>query len=1511
MAHNFRNCFEKTYKVINDNNEAKIHHDMNGSTSKPIHVQRVERAVQLENFLREVNNQLDENSNSDDSIDISNNIDSLLKDSESHSTKDYYNLKNISQRRAWLAEVLQENPDSTREDAQYKHITKLHAFQKQIRNHKDVDFKRYIYYGSGLLSEIDRYPDIEKSLPVKLMKKRHMKEETSKSPLYPPEILEDISDEPMGLSLDNVMDFQNLDEDSNVNSDFSQPLSQTSQQVNTSHSSSKKRMKKFKDEESRKKWEDMMKIKRKKIFTNMAKKEIGKQHRSKINKHKEMLIQCRRVAQQCLKYGRQKALQSARTVKEQQWRMKRLSRENIAYWKRSRRFDREVKKRLEKEAEEQRKIDHELVEAKRQQRKLNFLITQTELYAHFMSRKLGKASPEEQLRILSQLDEERNPRLLNIDDYDSELMKEKAKRNAQEAFQNEKARTKHFDLEAKSSVDVNSIDGEQPQPSIFQGKLKGYQLRGMNWLANLYAQGISGILADEMGLGKTVQSIAFLCHIAERYSVWGPFLIISPASTLHNWQQEIAKFVPNFKVVPYWGNPNERKILRQFWDQKDIYTKDASFHIVITSYQIVITDIKYFNRIKWQYMILDEAQAIKSTSSMRWKTLLGFSCRNRLLLSGTPIQNSMAELWALLHFIMPTLFDSHEEFNEWFSKDIESHAENKTGIDEKHLSRLHMILKPFMLRRIKKDVENELSDKIEVMVYCPLTTRQQLLYMALKQKIKIEDLLHYSVGGGDSHTVDKNFTSNLMNLVMQFRKVCNHPELFERRDAKSPIHLAPCVFRIPYLIFDFNVRAELTLKLQKYFLFTAEYIAEAVRTNFNETIFSIYKALNLSFYEFYMILQGDIKTRWTHYFRTENEDEILFHRKFWNDDLRAPSMRLSYEFNLNDSSIRSSSVLPELIFTRKNFGSRVFYTHTDQYYYPMPETVEHRNIRCKNALNNEEDTIIDVVTDESPLIEEVSEVGETINYRETPQIQKCALTVLPPFLFCTMPKVTTTFPTLYCYSRRVAWLNQRHSNDFSYNSLNYYWSQATGNKFNCKSAETLYPQPTNAIDILRPLKGWSCIAIPDKETLVTDSGKLSVLDGLLKKLKEEGHRVLIYSQMTKMIDLLEEYMWHRHHKYMRLDGSSKISERRDMVADFQARTDIFVFLLSTRAGGLGINLTAADTVIFYDSDWNPTVDQQAMDRAHRLGQTKQVTVYRLICKGSIEERILQRAREKSEIQKLVISGGNFKPDTLKPKEVVSLLLDDAELIHRSEKLRADINRTSNDEKDPEKKRKHMLAFKTIPAIPEKKGKSDSQETYIEDWSSTFDSGPSSPHSVNSPDVLTDDMAESGYGEEDSPITNKYTVYNVYGSTVKPRIPGRGGSRRGRPRGSRRMSSLGRTSNSVSSTNTNGENDYSPNSQSSLNSPISNNFLNVPLGVSGGSVQSSNPAIRRGPGRPRLKPSGPPNTGTRGTYRPRKPARPLPVPLPSDGSNVNSSTSGSSATPSYSTYLYDIPDQADS
>lgn len=222
--------------------------------------------------------------------------------------------------------------------------------------------------------------------------------------------------------------------------------------------------------------------------------------------------------------------------------------------------------------------------------------------------------------------------------------------------------------------------------------------------------------------------------------------------------------------------------MRQFWNRKQLYGKDAPFHIVITSYQLVLTDVTYFQRVKWQYMILDEAQAIKSSSSARWKQLLAFHCRNRLLLTGTPIQNSMQELWALLHFIMPTLFDSHEEFSEWFSKDIESHAENKGSLNQHQLRRLHMILKPFMLRRIKRNVQHELGEKIEVEVFCELTARQKALYRGLKEKISISELLEKATSLGDLENLD-----SLMNLVMQFRKVCNHPGLFERADVMAPM----------------------------------------------------------------------------------------------------------------------------------------------------------------------------------------------------------------------------------------------------------------------------------------------------------------------------------------------------------------------------------------------------------------------------------------------------------------------------------------------------------------------------------------------------------------------------------------------------------------------------------------------------------------------------------------------------------------------------------------------------
>lgn len=898
-----------------------------------------------------------------------------------------------------------------------------------------------------------------------------------------------------------------------------------------------------------------------------------------------------------------------------------------------------------------------------------------------------------------------------------------------------------------------------------------------------------------MGLGKTVQSIAFLCHVAENYGVWGPFLIISPASTLHNWQQEMQRFAPSFKVVPYWGSPNQRKILRQFWDQKDLHTKDASFHVVITSYQLVVSDYKYFNRIKWQYMVLDEAQAIKSTSSVRWKLLLGFNCRNRLLLSGTPIQNSMAELWALLHFIMPTLFDSHDEFNEWFSKDIESHAENKTGIDEKQISRLHMILKPFMLRRIKKDVENELSDKIEIMTYCPLTTRQKFLYMALKKKIRIEDLLK-ATGQSDGHTTDKNFTSNLMNLVMQFRKVCNHPELFERRDIRSPFSLHKLEYNLPRLVYNElmiykMIPSKKHLLYNMFSIFKAENIHQRLLPEEPETD-------GLSFLRFVDLSPGDVEKLTLHgllvfllnVIESEKQHRLLNHREeYWKDHSnRFLLLQPTACQKLNKAFMTENSVLRNFIFTSYNARESSVYTYQNQIMCSMQETTDHRIIRSRHPPTNEllkaplkSPTRGFKSPMKSPTIYEADkeideQSGNLKLIPEFPHIPRksrkliCEPTDMPRFLYNLPPKIQSSAKRLYVESREAAWEAKR----FDHCDCREGWELVDG-----------------AVDRMHPPTGWSTVTIPDKQALVSDAGKLFVLDLLLTRLKTEGHRVLIYSQMTKMIDLLEEYMWHRKHRYMRLDGSSKISARRDMVADFQAREDIFCFLLSTRAGGLGINLTAADTVIFYDSDWNPTVDQQAMDRAHRLGQTKQVTVYRLICKGTIEERILQRAREKSEIQRMVISGGNFKPDTLKPKEVVNLLLDDEEIETKYRQKKGEEKKPSEEPmwERPEKET-IVRKRKNFPLAKETKKQKLDLLLDAEDLAFLESGAPSPSISEQSHGSKLASGSVGINNEDDSSnegllVDMENTIGSIYGDLKPPRKRNaqRAGNRRpGRPRG---------------------------------------------------------------------------------------------------------------------------------
>ncbi|KAG0343236.1 putative DNA helicase ino80 [Podila horticola] len=954
---------------------------------------------------------------------------------------------------------------------------------------------------------------------------------------------------------------------------------------------------------------------------------------------------CKLIAQMCRRYSRKAATRSVKLNKDLQTRAKRATREMLTFWKRNEREELLLRKKAEKEAIEKLRIEEEMREARRQARKLNFLITQTELYSHFIGKKIGTEAAEadddaapvrmrpagnpSESSIAQDPDHQPIQGELDFEDASDETLEAQAKWGAQQALLAAQARTKAFDDAAKddhenvvighpkalqpslsnAQADLDEMNFQNPssmptiaeieQPNMLMCQLKGYQIKGLNWLANLYEQGINGILADEMGLGKTVQSISLMAHLAETHNIWGPFLVIAPASTLHNWQQEFTKFTPGLRALPYWGDPNDRTTLRKVWCRKQIYNKDSPFHVLITSYQLVVSDEKYFQRVKWQYMVLDEAQAIKSSSSNRWKTLLGFNCRNRLLLTGTPIQNSMQELWALLHFIMPSLFDSHEEFSEWFSKDIESHAENKGTLNEHQLKRLHMILKPFMLRRIKKNVQNELGDKIELELSCELTARQRALYRGLKAKISIAELLEKASSLEDTDSVD-----SLMNLVMQFRKVCNHPELFERADVVSP--LAMCEFsQTPsiaregddlYLAYTTKSQIQYSIPKRLYreggiLRVPSEGSRVGTDTKFLDNLLNIWHPSYIS--------------------ESMSKEDGAFSFLRFSDLSPSQASRIfrgnrleRFALDLETRGRRLARGMVEYGEDCQSLGEDTFAR------FLIHELSDPLSLRNQGSL---------AYTQALCHILPSSALGEYLPMMEPAYRPK---TVAPPIeAICSDRSFLDGQQEVY-FDSRIRQLLMGVS-EFKTEAGSEQDVAPMMDLWHVNDGQGLLGEPSLSS------KGYSSIQVPQMKQLVMDSGKLAILDKLLVELKAGGHRVLLYFQMTKMIDLMEEYLTYRQYKYLRLDGSSKISDRRDMVTDWQTRPEIFIFLLSTRAGGLGINLTAADTVIFYDSDWNPTVDQQAMDRAHRLGQTRQVTV---------------------RVQ------ADFKP-----REIVSLLLDDDEL----------------------------------------------------------------------------------------------------------------------------------------------------------------------------------------------------------------------------------------------------------
>jgi SNF2 family DNA or RNA helicase len=272
-----------------------------------------------------------------------------------------------------------------------------------------------------------------------------------------------------------------------------------------------------------------------------------------------------------------------------------------------------------------------------------------------------------------------------------------------------------------------------------------------------------------MGLGKTIQTISLLAYLAVYKGIWGPHLIIAPTSCIVNWEVEFKKFCPGFKVLTYFGSSKNRKLLRQGW------SKLNSFHICITSYQLVVQDANAFRRKKWYYLILDEAHSIKNFKSKRWQTLMNFDSIRRLLLTGTPLQNNLMELWSLMHFLMPHVFNSRKEFAYWFSNPLESALDGVKAVNNDIVGKLHSIIRPFILRRLKCDVAQQLPKKYEHTLYCKLTKRQKLLY---------EEFLSAASNKPKS---DKSYLA-MMNLLMQLRKVCDHPDLIEPRMIATPFN---------------------------------------------------------------------------------------------------------------------------------------------------------------------------------------------------------------------------------------------------------------------------------------------------------------------------------------------------------------------------------------------------------------------------------------------------------------------------------------------------------------------------------------------------------------------------------------------------------------------------------------------------------------------------------------------------------------------------------------------------
>ncbi|KAG9845989.1 hypothetical protein KCU68_g6542, partial [Aureobasidium melanogenum] len=604
---------------------------------------------------------------------------------------------------------------------------------------------------------------------------------------------------------------------------------------------------------------------------------------------------------------------------------------------------------------------------------------------------------------------------------------------------------------------------------------------------------------------------------------------------------------------------------------------------VITSYQLILKDLPAIRVPEWHYMILDEAHNIKNFNSQRYQAMIRLKTHARLLLTGTPLQNSIIELWSLLTFLTAGQdgqgMGDLEEFTEWFRRPVDEifvDGKSKLGNEAQDIvNKLHHSLRPYLLRRLKSSVEKQLPGKYEHTVICRLSKRQRQLYDAFM---------------GLSDTKAKLTSGNMISVsqaLMSLRKVCNHPDLFEERPIVTSYAMKKPYTRQPRSIAaDFEIK---DLFLRKKMLYEDPH----------EVLDLDFLSLNLSSRE----SRSRYHVRRSKQLRASRAMDQIVRREV---ERLGPSSLDSSSFSSVIGQQNHKTAMDKL----NRLRQCAFLTEQRTEFAPVYGTdlvercTTYTTDRLRQSPPRDKALHSEWYLDSSSLIH---------NMVKSVEQRSEAMNVLIRKFACITPNAVASDILPYMVPRKTIYTVQSVSQS---------------------------PEP----DPFHESRVRLSIAFPDKRLLQYDCGKLQRLADLLRELQSRGSRALIFTQMTSVLDILEQFLNIHGYRYLRLDGSTRIEQRQDMMERFNRDTRIDVFILSSRSGGVGMNLTGADTVIFYDLDWNPQMDKQCQDRAHRIGQTRDVHIYKFVSEHTIEVNILRKSNQKRLLDEVVIQEGEFTTD---------------------------------------------------------------------------------------------------------------------------------------------------------------------------------------------------------------------------------------------------------------------------